>query len=241
MNKKLLLPFALLLTLLSACQTESISGSYRPELGRELTEYDVLGIELGEDISDEQIGTVLDNAGRLEMPRQGRVLLVQSGAVMPDGELLDAMGKLFQPVPMSGYAARSSSQMNTNTTTGQQSPRDLSKTLRLAAAQAGAQTVIVVWGVLESIDEMHGSTAVSWVPIVGSFIPDETKHMRIRLKAVVMDVRTGAWEMVVPETFMSKTKSSSLKRQEAKDKMILELKQEAYAKLAEMINLRFVR
>ena len=63
--------------------------------------------------------------------------------------------------------------------------------LRLAAAAGGYQHVMVYWGQLESLTTNGVTKAVSWVPIVGMAIPDESQQMRIRLKAAIVEVATG--------------------------------------------------
>ena len=61
--------------------------------------------------------------------------------------------------------------------------------------------MIVYWGILETGREDHGTKTISWVPVIGRIIPDEKQKMRIRLKAAVIDVASGAWEFVIPEVY----------------------------------------
>lgn len=52
----------------------------------------------------------------------------------------------------------------------------------------------------------HESRAISWVPLAGMMIPDQTQYMRIRLKIAVIDVKSGQWDIFIPK---SKTTNAS--------------------------------
>jgi hypothetical protein len=98
----------------------------------------------------------------------------------------------------------------------------------LAAARAGAETVVCYWGILESGVDREGTKAVSWVPIVGTFIPDETQHMRIRLKLAVIDVRSGDWAVLAPDSQSDSALSATLNRGASDQRQVMALKDAAY-------------
>ena len=50
--------------------------------------------------------------------------------------------------------------------------------------------------------------AVSWVPIVGGIIPDESQEMRIRLKIALIDVATGQWDAFSPKPIQDTSASA---------------------------------
>jgi len=85
--------------------------------------------------------------------------------------------------------------------------------IRMAAARSGAETVICYWGVLESARAGQPTKIMSWVPIVGSVVLDETQRMRIRLRMVVVDVRTGSWSMFSPDVVDDAALSASIAAQ----------------------------
>jgi hypothetical protein len=103
-----------------------------------------------------------------------------------------------------------------------------SRTLRLAAARAGASTVMCYWGILESGNESLPTKTVSWLPIVNWVLPDERQHMRIRLKMAMVDVATGSWSVFSAEPLESKSWSISPRREVADQKQVEAIKQKAY-------------
>ena len=62
----------------------------------ELNEFDLLGIESGSAVTDEQIGRTLDRSGRVTLRKGSSVLLIQSGAMQPDKPMSDATGEAFR-------------------------------------------------------------------------------------------------------------------------------------------------
>jgi hypothetical protein len=107
-------------------------------------------------------------------------------------------------------------------------PGAYSRTLRLAAARAGASVVVCYWGILESGTQEHTTKVISWIPAVNWVVPDETQHMRINVKVAVVDVASGSWSVfsVQPEDTKSLTRHT---RREATDQRLVEsLKAKAY-------------
>lgn len=224
---------------LSGCATRSISNSgYRgdcyyygggnPFYRGELNEFDLLGIEPGDSISDAQIGKALAAAGRVTLRRGSSVLLIQSGAMQPDKPMLDAMERQFNVVPFSGQPGR------TNVA-------GYAKALRLAAAQAGCETIVCCWGTLESAGKGNEAKTVSWVPVAGWLLPDEAQQMRIRLKVALVDVRTGNWAMCSSQSFEDRAHSTRFNREASDQKQVEKLKQLAYASVAAEVAQRYAR
>lgn len=212
-----------LLLVLPGCTTRSISDSgYRggyggrnPFYSSELREFQVLGLDGEEVISDEQIQERLAHQRPVRLARGSRVLVLQSGAFLPDPSLLEAVNRHFHAVPFSGHPA------STNGAA-------YSRALRLAAAQAGCESILCVWGALESAVQQHKTKAVSWVPIVGGAFPDETQHMRLRLKLVVVDTRCGDWAIRAAEPISSKALSAKLDRESTDQTQVERLKRRGY-------------
>jgi hypothetical protein len=227
-SPRFLLPVcALLGLLLAGCASRSISDSgyrgsgwYGHNHGSraytgELSEFDVLGIQRGADITEEQIVKILEASAAVKLRRGSKLLLIQSGAAQPDEPMRRALEQQFSVVPFSGQPPR------TNADT-------YAKSLRLAAAEAGCEHIICYWGVLESAKKGMGTKTISWVPIVGLIVPDEKQQMRIRLKLAVIDVRGGRWTMFAPESFENRAWSEKLGREAADQGQVEKLKKLAY-------------
>lgn len=236
MKTKMLIGFTVLAAamLFAGCSKRSISNSGYGGGGRsyyycgnsdpfyrgELNEFDLLGVERGDSITDEQIGKALDASGRVTLRKGSSVLLIQSGAMQPDKPMSDAMEKHFVVVPFSGQP-------------GATNVAGYAKALRLAAAQAGCETIICYWGALESATRGSEVKAVSWVPVVGGLLPDEAQFMRIRLKLALVDVRTGRWGMSSSGAFEDQSHSNRIGREASDQRQVEKLKQLAYASAAD--------
>jgi hypothetical protein len=159
------------------------------------------------------------------------LLVVQSGALVPDELMTDALDKHFQVSPFSGIPSRPSNITTASTTL----PGSTGERLRLAAAQGGYRRILVYWGVIEAQTSLGVTKAVSWIPIVGMAIQDESQDMRIRLKAVILDVETGRWHMILPESVADSAISASINRESSDQDQVQRLKAAGYARLADMI------
>jgi len=187
----------------------------------ELNEFDVLGVDRQQVVTEDAIQRALDTAQQIQLKAGGRILLVQSGAVFPDGPMLEELKKHFDITPFSGLPPRRAAETDPELS--------YSKALRLAAARAGCETVVCYWGALESARRKMESKTLSWVPIAGWMVPDESQQMRIRLKLALVDVRTGHWRVLCPEPFEDKAWSTRFTRGSSDQKQVESLKQKAYA------------
>src|SRR5438128_749184 len=135
----------------------------------ELNEFDLLGVARDQTAFEEDIQQALDKARPIRLKPQSTILLIQSGAMFPDGPMVTELSKYFAVVPFSGRPPARDS-------IGSLETRDsatLSRSLRLAAARAGAETILCCWGIVESAQEKIATKTVSWVPVVGWVVPDE--------------------------------------------------------------------
>jgi len=235
---------------LTACNTRSISdsgfeGADYPSLGYrgELTEFEVLGIETRADISEADIAAELKLLQKAQLQRTSKILLIQSGADFPDAPMQEALSRHFDVMAFSGKPAsdripRSRWQTPPPATqTGVAAAPQLSysKSLRLVAARGGYDKIICYWGILESARINHVTKLISWVPIVGYTLPDEREDMRIRLKAVIIDVATGRWTAVLPKPVAQSGLSTILSRKDKDQALVALLKDRAYRDLAQML------
>jgi hypothetical protein len=89
--------------------------------------------------------------------------------------------------------------------------------------------------VLESARVNKATKYVSWVPIVGYALPDERENIRIRLKAVIIDVASGRWTFVSPNPVESTGLSSIYSREDKDQSLVNELKATAYKNLSKSL------
>jgi len=128
-------------------------------------------------------------------------MLIQSGAVIPDEAMTRELEKCYNVSVFSGVPQQEPGV-----------PGAYAGALRLAAARGWNETLLVCQGLLETGRENLTTKVVSWFPVVGGILPDESQRMRIRLKVAVIDVRTGCWEMFTPEPFEDLDTSGRLTR-----------------------------
>ena len=240
------------LVVLFGCETRSISnsgygagrGAVNPFYRGELTEFDVLGIDLDKAVSEAEIGRELDRHQGVALRKGDTLLLLQSGAPIPDDPMALALGQYFTVTPFSGVPVSVPGPTHATSIGPSADARGSSSyasTLRLAAARSGAATIVCYWGLLESGIESHVTKAISWVPIMGAVIPDQSQRMRIRLKVAVIDVRTGNWSMFAPEAYTDTALSAQVNRGASDQEQVALLKDEAYKATADQLVARYAR
>jgi hypothetical protein len=236
--------FALsILIVLSGCATKSVSNSgYFPggNYGRggenplykgELSESDVIGIDSGKVITEQDITDAASGKKELLSLRKGEpLLLLQSGAMIPDQEMTESLGKYFTVSVFSGVPEQ-----------GRNADAGYAKVLRLAAAKAGIDKILVYWGVMESETKDLSTKSVSWIPVVGWVVPDQAQEIRIQLKVALVDVTTGQWDVFVPKVFEDTAYSASLTRDQSDQQQIAQLKSKVYQAAVESIVERYMR
>ncbi len=236
-NKMLLTALLCCVLLLAAgCSVRSISNSgydsgYRsdnPMYRGELTEFDVLGIDPGKEITEEEIAKSLESSKKVRIGKGDGVMLVQSGAAFPDDPMLKEFDQHFAVMPFSGIP------MNTEYASRKEGGY-YGKALRLAAAKGGKEIIVCYWGVLESATKNYATKAVSWVPVVGWALPDESQHMRIRLKFALIDVKTGSWTLFAPDPLDDTAFSAMLNRESSDQEQVALLKEKAYKEAVEKL------
>jgi len=250
MKTKLFAIICVIASLLAGCSSRSISNSgYEHDRAYqgELSELQVLGVEPGKAITNEDIQQALASASGVKLKRGSRIVLIQSGAQFPDDMMMNAALRDYDVVPLSGLPPEVRRKTTYDYFGGEhvtftpEVNQPLDKALRLASAKTGAETLIVYWGVLETQREGYATKAVSWVPIVGSFIPDEEQEMRIRLRAAVIDVASGDWEILTPKVYTDERTTLGIGREYSDQKQVDLLKQQAYERLVDELQTRYWR
>jgi hypothetical protein len=196
-----------------------------------LSEFDVLGIDASKEVAEQDIITAADqNRGRLTLRKGDAILLIQSGAMIPDQEMAEGMEKYFSVTVFTGVPEPD-----------KKSNASYATALRYAAAKAGIGKILVYWGVLESGTRNLATRTVSWVPIVGWAVPDQAQEIRIRLKVALIDTKTGQWEIFLPKTFEDKAYSAMFTREQTDQGQVSLLKAKAYQAAVESTIARYVR
>jgi len=227
---------------LAGCETRSISNSgyvgggdryYRygvpanPFYRGELTEFEVLGIKLEKSASNDDISRSAAAYRRLAVRKGATLLVIQSGAAIPDSSMLAELDRHFTLIPFSGVPL-AGHEITAEKPVPAGDAASYGYALRLAAAKGGAELIFCYWGVLESATAGEATKGVSWIPVIGGVIPDETQHMRIRLKVAVIDVKSGSWAMFIPEVFTDAALSAANNRATADQSQVQKLKEQAY-------------
>jgi hypothetical protein len=237
------------------------SYSYAGPNSRELDEFDVLGLDRDKPVTEEDIQRATRQSRPVHLAPGSTILLIQSGAIYPDGPMIAELSKSLRVVPFTGVAVakptepdatlRNQTVRNAAIITDPDKPvtivpmttasypayrtespkpdgGDYSRRLRLAAAQAGASTIVCYWGILESGTDQIATRTISWLPVMNYFVPDERQYMRIRLKVAVIEVASGDWSVFSVEP-PANTRWSARKHREATDqKQVERLKLKAY-------------
>ena len=98
--------------------------------------------------------------------------------------------------------------------------------------------MVCYWGILESARRNMETKTVSWIPFAGWVVPDESQHMRIRVKLAVIDVRTGGWTVVTPAPSEDNAWSTEFTRSSSDQKQVEALKRRAYgASVKELVRM----
>lgn len=242
-----------LLLVLGACSTRSISDSgYDPNGARgnpfyagELTEFDLLGIDVSRPATDDEIAEQLAKRQKVALHKGGSIMVIQSGALIPDDQMVKELDRYFSIVPFTGVPlverARPSSYSSVSSSPLVHDERvtNYAKALRLAAAKSGADVIFCYWGMIETAVEREPTKAISWLPLIGSAVPDETQLMRIRLKVAVIDVRTGQWSMFSPEPSVDSALSAALIRAQSDEHQVALIKEKVYRAAVEAFVARY--
>ena len=221
------LVIVMMMSIAGCMSTRSISDSgysrwgYDDMYQGEISEFSLIGVDPAQPITDEEINRQFQERADMAVPKGSAVMLVQSGAHFPDEPMQTAMAAHYRIVPFSGLVTKGQSGIN------------MARAFRLAAARGGIDFLACYWGVLEAEQYDLATKTVSWVPIVGRAVPDETQDMRIRLKLILVEVRSGQWTMIAPDPISSQTISGRSRREQADQHQVAEIKQAGYTALAE--------
>lgn len=77
---------------------------YAGSHNRELDEFDVLGLDPSQPVTEEEIRRISNQSRPIQLTPGSTILLVQSGAIYPDAPMVSALSKQFRVVPFTGVA-----------------------------------------------------------------------------------------------------------------------------------------
>lgn len=209
------------------CSTTSLSnagyqrGNYQGEnnalflSSAELEELEVLGISTLQSDEPTSIEDLLFAAKPISIAQGSRVMLVQSGAEFPDGDMVQSVSKYWDISVLSGDRRR-------------YADANIHQTFRRVAASGGHEYLLIYWGVVERSEMNLHTKSVSWVPFVGWSLPDETVGMRLVVKFALIDVASGQWSTFMSEPIEEEFMSSVLTRNGKNQRKEIELKKELY-------------
>lgn len=221
------LGLAAALSLLSACGTNreyrsadlSSERAYKKEKSSaQIKESDLLRGKEGNAASDEEIRQILDETRTFPLKEHSTVLLVQSGSERPDAEMIEQVSKHFTVIPYTGVRTELKSEAD----------GEIGRALRLAAAHAKAETVLVYWGNLEMKRDDLPTGIVSWVPVVDFVVPDEYQKVRMSLRVALIDVRSARWTTFRTDAIEDQTLTTRFAREKAPNWTLHGIKERAY-------------
>lgn len=208
-----------------------------PLYSGELTEFDVIEFDYQPRLTDAEVQKAIQTTVPMKLPEKAPILLIQSGATMPDQAMVDAMSNHFQISVFSGVPEQRPEHYNPGG--NGYSPRlSYAKKIRYAAARGGHQAIVVYWGAIEAARQSLVGKGISWIPIFGWYVPDEVQHMRLRLKIVIVHVGTGNWEAFQPSAVYDSRSSSSLSRMVRDQLQVEQIKARAYEQASQEIRER---
>ena len=106
----------------------------------------------------------------------------------------------------------------------------------LQVAKSGSiNKIVVYWGNIETSVKLKVGATVSWIPVVGWFVPDSEQVMRISLTALISDVDNESWDILVIKSNETKATTSTFTRSGIDDEQVAKLKEDVYGKLIDRI------
>lgn len=165
----------------------------------QLTEYEVLDIDLNQEISEEDIRTAVEIAKSqvFKLTPKSKIVLVQSGATVPDTTMQEIMMKHYRVSVYSGIsqAKNTPKVFKKNDQSTVTSNNSFIRKLRLASARAKQDKIIVYWGKMELGRLDRESKTRVWEGYNGGSIPSSTEYLRYLVRFAIVDVNTGMWAM----------------------------------------------
>ncbi len=151
-----------------------------------------------------------------------RVMVMQSGQLHPDSSLLVHLDTECNAIPISGIPEKN---------------KDLvpNVTLLDAARAGGVTKIMAYWGNVETSIKPKHSKMVSWIPIAGYYVPDESQKMRVTISAIVSDVSSGRWFNFTAHSSETEISHSIYTARRKDSEQVEKLKAEAYENIVQQL------
>ena len=198
------------------------------EHGRELTEFDVLGVDSAGAVYEEDIRQAAAVKSKVRLASGASLMLVQSGAAVPDDGMTGRLARHYRVAVFSGVADGLPA-------------GNYGRALRLAAARAGCDKLVVYWNVLEVGRVDFVGKVVSWTPMISGTLPERPQTARMRIRMAVVDVPTGQWDVFSPPAFTDVAGNEGYARMTVGPERVESIKDRAYAAAVEEVVERYAR
>lgn len=192
--------------LISGCSSSATKRPFSQRIdnltnlqAKHLTEQEVLDIDSTLEITEHDIHRAVKIAKSqiFKLTPKSKIVLVQSGATVPDTAMQEAMMKYYRVSVYSGIpqVKISSKFIKKNEQTYIPPQNTYIKRLRLAAARAKQDKIIVYWGKMELGRMDSENKTLIWDSYYGGDIPSATEYLRYLVRFALVDVNTGMWAM----------------------------------------------
>lgn len=230
---------------LSGCSSspEFKSRAANLSVKKQLTEQEVLDIDPLIEITEHDIQQAIKEANKdsFLIAKNAPIVLVQSGANVPDASMQQEMMKYYNVSVYSGISPtkpRSPIARKNEEQILLPQPNYI-KSLRLAAAKARQDKIIVYWGDFELGLPDKDDTKIVWLPYNEGDIARNTKYLRYSLRFATVDVKSGMWVMYTPPNTESEFLNVAFQSHQNKLNQLNAVKEEAYAEAARRFAERF--
>lgn len=167
---------------------------------KQLTDKDIFDDEFDKEITDYDIEYAAKQAKNgFFVPLNSSIILVQSGATVPDAFMQAEFSKYYHVSVYNGVPQTKHLPSNRkNKDFSNNFNNSYMKKLRFIAAKGGQDTIIVYWGTIEKGVLDKKTNVINWTPYDGNKLSNETKLLRYLLKFTLVDVVTGNWSTYFP-------------------------------------------
>ena len=219
MGNKAWLLFFLGAVLLSGCSASSsidarktgpAAKQMKNTAAAQLTDQDVFGNELTLEVSEEDIQDAIEKAqGKFEIPLHSSLILVQSGARVPDAVMQKEMQRYFRLSTFSGIpVARKKQPVQSGASVKMMDAESFSdgrnnlvnanymQALRYIAAKGRQNAVIVYWGELECGKYNSDTKEMTWKKYSAENLAGLS--LRYLIRFALVDVASGEWATYSP-------------------------------------------
>lgn len=166
----------------------------------QLTDKDIFDEELDKEITDYDIQEAAYQARNgFYVPVNSSIILVKSGATVPDAYMQSELAKFYRISTYNGFAnTKRPSNRKKSKDTENAFNNNYMRQLRLIAAKGGQSTIIVYWGTVEKAVLNEKTNLFDWSPYDGTKLQTDTKLLRYLLRFTLVDVITGNWSTYSP-------------------------------------------